>query len=103
MKLTTGGASRQPYGVADRSLQAPAEGGPFSAFFNARSTGHGIHKWLQYFPAYNRHLGKFIGKEVHIMEIGCFAGGSLDMWKGVFGPNTHVYGCDIDERVKLYE
>lgn len=91
------------YELSDFSLQAPLEGGPFSDFFNQRVEGHGINKWLQYFPAYHRHLGKFIGKEVHIMEIGTFSGGSLDMWKSVFGPDTHVYGCDIDPRTKSYE
>jgi hypothetical protein len=91
------------YESSDFSLQAPPEGGPFSDFFNQRLEGHGINKWLQYFPAYHRHLAKFIGKEVHIMEIGTFSGGSLDMWKSVFGPDTHVYGCDIDPRTKSYE
>jgi len=90
------------YESSDFSLQAPPEGGPFSDFFNQRVQGHGINKWLQYFPAYHRHLGKFIGKEVHIVEIGIFSGGSLDMWKSVFGPNAHVYGCDIDPRTKSY-
>merc|ERR1719331_2687316 len=93
----------QPEGVADMSLEAPEEGGPFSTFFNSHHTGQGIHKWLQYFPAYQRHLGKFIGKEVHIMEIGIQSGGSLDMWKGVFGPGAHVYGCDINPECKAYE
>merc|ERR1719375_1680594 len=102
-KLESGSAARQPYGKANMSLEAPEEGGPFSTFFNSRHTGHGIHKWLQYFPAYQRHLGKFIGKEVHIMEIGIQSGGSLDMWKSVFGPGTHVYGCDINPECKAYE
>lgn len=89
--------------VPNPSLQAPLEGGPFSEFFNKRTQGHGIHKWLQYFPAYQRHLSKFIGKEVHIVEIGIQSGGSLEMWKSVFGPDTYVYGCDIDTRCKIYE
>jgi hypothetical protein len=94
---------RQPYGVAPFHLQAPAEGGPFSDFYNKRTVGHGIHKWLQYFPAYARHFSQFIGKEVHIMEIGVQSGGSLDMWKEVFGPGAHVYGGDINAKCKLYE
>mmetsp|Transcript_1999 Transcript_1999/g.2238 ORF Transcript_1999/g.2238 Transcript_1999/m.2238 type:complete len:416 (-) Transcript_1999:54-1301(-) len=94
----------QPYGVADGSLQAPAEGGEFSAYYNKRTVGNGIHKWLQYFPAYERHLAKFIGKEeVHILEIGIQSGGSMDMWKSVFGAGTHVYGCDINPKCKSYE
>merc|ERR1719482_2449115 len=101
--VESGSTARQPYGPADMSLEAPEEGGPFSTFFNSHRTGKGIHKWLQYFPAYQRHLGKFIGKEVHIMEIGIQSGGSLDMWKSVFGPGTHVYGCDINPECKAYE
>jgi len=96
-------SSKQPYGAADRSLQAPPEGGPFSKFYNTRNEGNGIHKWLQYFPAYERHFGKYIGKEVHIVEIGIQSGGSMDMWKGVFGPRAHVYGCDIQPNCKAYE
>merc|ERR550532_3306564 len=87
---------QKPSVFADPTLQAPLEGGAFSDFFNSRTKGHGIHKWLQYFPAYQRHLGKFIGREVHVVEIGIQSGGSLDMWKSVFGAGAHVYGCDID-------
>lgn len=72
-------------------------------FYNRRLEGRGIHKWLQYFPAYERHLGKFIGKDVHIVEIGIQSGGSLDMWKNVFGPGAQVYGCDINPECKAYE
>jgi len=84
-------------------VNAPAEGGAFSEFFNQRRTGRGIHKHMQYFAAYNRHFARFIGKEVHIVEIGIQSGGSLEMWKSVFGPRAHVYGVDIDPATKLYE
>lgn len=93
---------RDPRSPPD-SLQAPVEGGEFSKFFNNRLQGHGIHKWLQYFEAYDRHFQQFVGKEVHIMEIGIQSGGSLDMWKGVFGSKAHVYGIDLNPKTKSYE
>lgn len=91
-------------------LQAPrvpsrewvAEGGEFANFFKNRTTGRGIHKLTQYFPAYHRHFQKFIGKEVHIVEIGIQSGGSLEMWKAVFGPQAHVYGVDINKATQSY-
>jgi len=85
------------------SLQAPIGGGSFSLFFNNVSQGPGVWKWLQYFPAYERHLSRFIGKEVHILEIGVQSGGSLIMWKSVFGSSAYVYGCDINPNCKAYE
>lgn len=102
-QIETSTKLHQPFGAADSSLQAPPEGGAFSVFYNNRTEGHGIHKWLQYFPAYERHFAKFIGKEVHILEIGIQSGGSMDMWKSVFGADTHVYGCDINPECKSYE
>lgn len=89
--------------LIDSSNEWVAEGGDFASFFNNRKQGHGIHKWVQYFPAYHRHFKQFIGKEVHIVEIGIQSGGSMDMWKAVFGPRAHVYGVDINHKTTLYE
>mmetsp|Transcript_85511 Transcript_85511/g.266117 ORF Transcript_85511/g.266117 Transcript_85511/m.266117 type:complete len:415 (+) Transcript_85511:90-1334(+) len=75
----------------------------FWEYFDGHSMGHGIHKWVQYFPAYQRHFSRFIGQEVHIAEIGIQSGGSLGMWKSVFGPKAHVYGIDIEPKCRVYE
>jgi hypothetical protein len=40
---------------------------------------------------------------VHILEIGIFSGGSLDMWHAYFGPACRVYGVDIQEACRAYE
>ena len=40
-----------------------------------------IHKWIHYFDAYERHLGRFRNKSPVMLEIGVFGGGSLKMWK----------------------
>lgn len=65
-----------------------------------------MDKWLHYFEAYERFFSKYKGKDVTILEIGVFKGGSLQMWKHYFqGKNNRVkvYGIDIDERCKALE
>lgn len=81
-----------------------AEGtNPLEAYFNAHTSGRGIWKWTHYLGIYHRHFQKFIGKEVHVLEVGVYSGGSLDMWKEYFGPKCHVYGIDIREECKALE
>lgn len=62
-----------------------------------------IHKWTHYFDVYDRHFSKYRGKEVVILEIGVFHGGSLQMWKHYFGDKAKIYGVDIRERCKSLE
>lgn len=72
-------------------------------FFNDRTTGNGVWKWLHYFDIYERHFSRFRGQEVHVAEIGIFSGGSLEMWRDYFGPKSHIYGIDIEPACKAYE
>jgi hypothetical protein len=67
---------------------------PLEAYFDGRTSGRGIWKWAHYFEIYHRHFKKFVGREVHVVEIGVFGGGSLDMWRDYFGPDCHLYGVD---------
>lgn len=60
-------------------------------------------KWLNYFEIYNRHLAKYIGKEVTILEIGVNKGGSLQIWKEVFGSKARIIGVDITPECKMLE
>ena len=76
---------------------------PLEAYFDAHTTGRGIWKWRHYFDVYHRHFSKFVGKEVHILEIGIFSGGSLGMWKEYFGPRCRIYGVDVSDACKEYE
>jgi hypothetical protein len=76
---------------------------PLLEYFDSHKTGKGIWKWRHYFEIYHRHFAKFVGREVHIVEIGVYSGGSLDMWKAYFGPHCHVYGVDIEPACKNYE
>ena len=62
-----------------------------------------IHKWIHYFEIYENHFAKFRGKEINILEIGVFKGGSLQMWKEYFGPKAKIYGVDIDPNCKKFE
>ncbi|CAM4080813.1 class I SAM-dependent methyltransferase [Paenibacillus alkaliterrae] len=62
-----------------------------------------MHKWLHYFYIYERHFDRFVGKQVNLMEIGVFQGGSLQMWKHYLGDRATIYGVDIDPKVKLLE
>ena len=57
--------------------------------------GRAIHKWKHYFGAYESHFGRFVGRPVTFLEIGCGQGGSLQMWKRYFGPHAQIVGIDI--------
>jgi hypothetical protein len=78
-------------------------GNPLRAFFNGRTAGRGIWKWDHYFDTYHRHFEGFRGTDAHILEIGIYSGGSLDMWHDYFGPRAHVYGVDIQQECTRYE
>lgn len=75
---------------------------PLTAYFDQHTTGPGIWKWRHYFPIYHQHLSRFVGTEVHILEIGIYSGGSLPMWHAYFGPRCHVYGVDIEGACRAY-
>jgi hypothetical protein len=61
-----------------------------------------IHKWKHYFPAYERHFGRFVNTDVVFLEIGCGKGGSLQMWKRFFGPHARIIGIDIRPECKNF-
>jgi len=68
-----------------------------------RNTGKIIFKTLHYFEIYDRHFSRFIGKEITILEIGVFKGGSLELWRNYFGRKCKIYGIDINPECKKYE
>ena len=72
-------------------------------YFDTHTTGPGLWKWRHYFDIYDRHFTKFRGREVHILEVGIFSGGSLDMWRSYFGDKVHIYGVDIEPACRAYE
>jgi hypothetical protein len=62
-----------------------------------------IHKWTHYFEIYEKHFSRFRGKDVVILEIGVFQGGSLQMWQNYFGEKAQIFGIDIDPKCKIFE
>jgi Methyltransferase domain len=76
---------------------------PLKSYFDAHKEGRGIWKWIHYFDIYHRHFSRFIGRDVHVVEVGIYSGGSLAMWRHYFGAKCHVYGIDITDACKSYE
>ena len=61
------------------------------------------HKWLGYFPTYERVFAEYRGKTLRILEIGVNLGGSLRLWKDYFGPETTIVGIDITPSCATFE
>jgi methyltransferase family protein len=72
-------------------------------FVNTRTTGRGIWKWSHYLDVYDRHCSHFVGRPVHVLEIGVYSGGSLDLWRHYFGAQCQITGVDIEPAVRAYE
>src|SRR3954451_14611077 len=81
----------------------PPPPGDLERYFDAQVEGPGIWKWRHYFPIYERHLSRFRGQAVHLVEIGVFSGGSLPMWREYLGPRSRITGIDIDPACKAHE
>jgi hypothetical protein len=79
------------------------EENPLETYFKSHKVGRGIWKWNHYFKIYHRHLNKFRGRRVNILEIGIYSGGSLDMWQSYFGEQATIFGVDIEASCKAYE
>ncbi|NMF56987.1 class I SAM-dependent methyltransferase [Pseudanabaena yagii] len=59
-----------------------------------------IHKWVHYFPIYERFFSSWRNKSLVFIEIGVSQGGSLQMWQRFFGPMAKIVGIDIDPKCK---
>lgn len=62
-----------------------------------------VDKWLHYLDIYEQHFAKHRGKDIKFLEIGVFKGGSLEMWRSYFGPQSKICGIDIDPACAAYE
>jgi hypothetical protein len=76
---------------------------PLERYFDDVRDGPGIWKWRHYFEIYDRHLSRFVGKEVHMVEIGVYSGGSLPMWRDYLGDQAQIHGVDIEPACRAYE
>lgn len=85
------------------AVAAPASANPLKTFFDQRRTGRGIYKWQHYFDIYHRHLAKFVGRDMSLLEIGVYSGGSLEMWRQYFGERCRIFGVDLQDACKVYE
>lgn len=83
-------------------VSANLEPGSLRKLFNEH-TGNYVHKWTNYFAAYERHFAPYVGKSPLIFEIGVSKGGSLQLWKKYFGPGARIVGVDIDPKCALLE
>jgi hypothetical protein len=73
----------------------------WSEFLNNK--GRLIHKCPHYFPAYERHFGRYVNRPLNFLEIGCGEGGSLQLWKRYFGPNAQIIGIDVRSECKAFQ
>src|SRR5450432_1099775 len=68
---------------------------PLQSYFDGITEGPGVWKWRHYFEIYHRHLHKFVGRDVTVVEVGVYSGGSLPMWRNYFGNGCRIHGVDI--------
>lgn len=62
-----------------------------------------LAKWHHYLEIYDRHLGRFRGTPVRLLEIGVQHGGSLQLWRRYFGPAAVIHGIDVDPECALID
>ncbi len=74
---------------------------PLETWFND-NRGPLMNKWLHYFDIYDRHFARFRGRDIVMLEIGVYHGGSLGMWKSYFGPGARLVGVDINPRARKF-
>jgi len=65
--------------------------------------GRPAHKWVHYFPIYERHFERYVNRPMTLIEIGCGKGGSLQLWKQYLGPYARIVGLDIRPECKKFE
>ena len=69
---------------------------PLVDYLERHPNGRQVHRLRHYFDIYHRHLARFRGQRVTMIEIGVFNGGSLPMWRDYFGPQATIVGVDIN-------
>ena len=67
------------------------------------NTGKKITKWTHYFPIYEKHFRPLTEKPIKLLEIGVLNGGSLEMWRKYFHPESTIVGIDINPDCKQHE
>ncbi len=75
---------------------------PLAEIFYAH-TGRQVNKWVHYLDIYHRHLERFRGQPITVLEFGVMHGGSLQLWREYFGPQARIVGVDINPECKKFE
>jgi len=60
-------------------------------------------KHSTYFPVYDRLFSRFAGTEFTFVEIGVLNGGSLFMWRDLFGDKARIIGVELNPEAKRWE
>jgi hypothetical protein len=92
-----------PSSVGPAPADSPGGVSDLEDYAEAHTAGPGIFKWHHYFDIYDRHLSRFRGQHVNLVEIGVAGGGSLGMWRAYLGPGVQICGIDIDPECKRFE
>lgn len=71
-------------------------------FFD-KNQKNAIHKWTHYFDIYDFWFNKYRNREIVILEVGVYQGGSLKMWRDYFGKDAKIFGIDINPECKQFE
>jgi hypothetical protein len=85
----------------DPALVVPEDtSGRLWAYFTANNAGPGIWKWTHYFDIYQRHLGKFVGRDAHIGAASrCQTGRLRGVRLGFWFPRQWTTGSDTEKQV----
>jgi hypothetical protein len=94
---------RLPPSTTPLPADPPASLSDLEAYAEAHETGPGIFKWQHYYEIYERHLSRFRGQDVQLVEIGVAGGGSLGMWRDYLGPTARICGIDVDPGCRRFE
>lgn len=65
-----------------------------------RHRGRPAMKWDHYLDIYQRYLEPYRGIGVHVLEIGVFKGGSLQIWREFLGEDTRLTAIDNDPETR---
>jgi hypothetical protein len=71
--------------------------------FATSGSHRSLHKWVFYLDIYHGHFERFRNTNVVVVEVGVEHGGSLQMWKNYFGPDSRIIGVDINPLCKELE
>lgn len=60
-------------------------------------------KYKKYFDVYDKTFERFKNKKITFVEVGVLNGGSLEIWKKYFHPDSRIIGIDLNPECKKFE